>query len=439
MILLAPAPLHPSPSCVQPHVACPEAVLPVSIERNCAFLGRGILCASATCVALGRRRQTSGQSTQLCGKADSNSEFSDLSTVANFGCDDTGCAVDENFKGALPLKEDPSAEFASTEVAEVSRFLARPGDFTYAVTEVTSEGQVRSMTITRGELLTETGLRPRDLRAVSVPLNGSDVGPMLSGRRTGLLIGLGGVRAVVEEARALLFGPRSRDQIRFLRVLENQKRALAEGAGTSQASSFRMVFVESALLALSRRLASRLSEIRQSTEPKLRAPPVLREPDLEEVRQLRRNLVRCASQASAVSSALLSRLDGDEAKLLAVSDDPASHDEWEALLESYLQAYSELSRQCTSLLQDIEDFEGSASLALQARRLRVEQFELSLVIASVSIAAGGIVPGAMGMNLLSGYESSDVAFRLALLLTFCVVICLFLTIRFLAARQGFLL
>jgi len=210
-------------------------------------------------------------------------------------------------------------------------------------------------------------------------------------------------------------------------------------SGTSQASSFRMVFVESALLALSRRLASRLSEIRQSTEPKLRAPPVLREPDLEEVRQLRRNLVRCASQASAVSSALLSRLDGDEAKLLAVSDDPASHDEWEALLESYLQAYSELSRQCTSLLQDIEDFEGSASLALQARRLRVEQFELSLVIASVSIAAGGIVPGAMGMNLLSGYESSDVAFRLALLLTFCVVICLFLTIRFLAARQGFLL
>ena len=43
-----------------------------------------------------------------------------------------------------------------------------------------------------------------------------------------------------------------------------------------------MVFVESALLALSRRRASRLSEIRQRCEPKLRAPPVLREQDLEE-------------------------------------------------------------------------------------------------------------------------------------------------------------
>lgn len=40
------------------------------------------------------------------------------------------------------LHEDPSAEFISTEAAEVSRFLARPGDFTYAVTEVTAEGRV---------------------------------------------------------------------------------------------------------------------------------------------------------------------------------------------------------------------------------------------------------------------------------------------------------
>ena len=104
--------------------------------------------------------------------------------------------------------------------------------------------------------------------------------------------------------------------------------------------------MESALLALSRRLAFRLSEIRQRCEPKLRAPPVLREQDLEEVRQLRRSLVRCASQASAVASALLSRLDGDEAKLLAASDAvEGSKDEWEALLEAYLQAYSELSRQ----------------------------------------------------------------------------------------------
>ncbi|CAE7366562.1 FCPE [Symbiodinium natans] len=103
-----------------------------------------------------------------------------------------------------------------------------------------------------------------------------------------------------------------------------------------------------------------------------------------------------------------------------------------------LAAYSELSRQCSSLLQDIEDFEASTNLALQARRLRVEQFELSLVIASVSIAAGGLVPGAMGMNLLSGYESADGAFRFAILVTLAVVLVLFFTIRLLAAKQGFL-
>lgn len=52
----------------------------------------------------------------------------------------------------------------------------------------------------------------------------------------------------------------------------------------------------------------------------------------------------------------------------------------------------------------------------------MEQFELSLVIASVSIAAGGLVPGAMGMNLLSGYESSEQAFRVAVLVTLCVAL-----------------
>ena len=55
-----------------------------------------------------------------------------------------------------------------------------------------------------------------------------------------------------------------------------------------------------------------------------------------------------------MSSALLSRLDGDEAKLLAGSDAAeGNQDEWEALLEAYLTAYSELSRQCNELLQDV--------------------------------------------------------------------------------------
>lgn len=400
----------------------------------------------ATGYALRRPRTCSG-------RLASDKEDSDLSTWANAGCDDTGCSVDvqeadRNFPegpGPTRLWEDPSAEFVSTETEEVSRFLSRPADFAYVVTEVTAAGKVRSMSITRGDLLSKTSLRPRDLRAVSVrPPPGADAGPMLSSRQAGLLIGLGGVRAVVEEDRALLFGPGNRDQSRFLRVLENQRRAGAErGEGAAPLGSFRMVFVESALLALSRRLASRLLEIRQRMEPKLLAPPVLREPDLEEVRQLRRSLVRCSSQASAVSSALLSRLDGDEAALLAAGDGQtgelsASRNEWEAMLEAYLQAYSELSRQCSSLLQDIEDFEASTNLALQARRLRVEQFELSLVIASVSIAAGGLVPGAMGMNLLSGYESADGAFRAALLMTLAVVLVLFFTIRFLASTQGFL-
>lgn len=408
-----------------------------------------------------------------CGVG-SDLDIEGTGALADFGCDENGCTVEgldleaegpakpdlpaqstrdfqfpvgwiqENSAQRQKLFEDPSGEFASVKASEVTRFLARPTSFIYNIVEVTSGGEIRKRSITRGDLLKMTGLRPRDLRAVAVqPVPGSDAAPMLAARRSFLLIGIGGVRALVEHDRALLFGPPSKDRARFLRLLENQRRALFDGEienASALSVNFRMIFVESALLALSRRLDSTLLQIRQSGEPKLRAPPVLRERDLEEVRQLRRSLGRAASQASAVSSALLSRLDSDEAVQLAGGEgaDDAVCDEWEAMLEAYLQAYSQLSRECVSLQRDMEDFEGSTSLALQARRLRVEQFELSLVIASVSVGAGGIVPSAMGMNLLSGYENSDVAFRVALLATMSVVLTLFFLIRTAASKQGFL-
>ena len=39
----------------------------------------------------------------------------------------------------------------STSVEEVSRFLARPKDFAYQVSEISAAGRIRSMTITRQE------------------------------------------------------------------------------------------------------------------------------------------------------------------------------------------------------------------------------------------------------------------------------------------------
>lgn len=201
-----------------------------------------------------------------------------------------------------------------------------------------------------------------------------------------------------------------------------------------------MLVVESALLALNRKLSSRLLEIREATEPKLRNPPALLEPDLEEVRQQRRMLVRCASQASAVSSALLSRLDnGDLVPEAAGGEaDQDVVDEWETMLEVYLLAYSEISRECSSLLSDIEDFEESISLTLQTRRLRVEQFELSLVITSLSVSTAALVPSIFGMNLLSGQETKENVFGLAALVTLIICLALALGLRWLASTGGFL-
>jgi len=353
----------------------------------------------------------------------------DLVDMAEYGCDERGCIVDAGFY------EDPSSEFASSEPNEVRRFRNRPAEFVYEMEEVTTSGGLQTVNVSRGELLELTKLRPRDLRAVAVPpLPGADTAPVLASRRGTLLVGLGGVRAIVQPDNALIFGPASS---RFLRVFGNQ-------LGTVPPPNFKIAFVESALLALSRSLDAQLMEVRRVAEPRLKGPSLMGEADYEAIRLQRRTLVRSMSQATAVSSQLLSRIDdGDWLEELACQECAiaADADEWEAMLEVYLQSYNEVSRECASLLRDIEDFEGAVSLSLQTRRLRLEQFELSLVISSVSVGVGGLLPGTMGMNLANGYETSPVGppFWAAVATMLLIVVTLFGVLRGLAVERGLLL
>ena len=122
MILLAPVPLRQSPQLAPETVQPGKSVQSVqSTGRICGVSGYGVLFASAACR---RRRSGHTQSTHLCAGQEGQegqeaetdsflhstsriSKISNLSTVANFGCDDTGCTVDESINGAtLPLKED---------------------------------------------------------------------------------------------------------------------------------------------------------------------------------------------------------------------------------------------------------------------------------------------------------------------------------------------
>jgi len=355
-----------------------------------------------------------------------------LIDFAEFGCNEDGCDVD--FDDAPQprtvggLIEDPSSEFASIVLADVQRYIAKPASFAYNVLEVSDSGRIQEVSITRGELLESSSLRARDLRAVVVQqAQGSDAGPVLAIRNNTVLLGLAELRAVVQPTRALLFGPPTKDRKRFLRVLQFQRKSMPE-------LDFNLVFVESALLALSRKLDSNLLEIRRKTEPILRVAFNCRDMNLETVRFQRRALVRCASQASAISSSLLARLDGGS----LISEGGPSAQDWETMLEVYLQAYSAISRNCASLLDDIEEFEGSAALALQSMRLRVEQFEIYLVIVSVSIAACGLLPSAMGMNLTNGYEQGNSAFLVAILATLVAFTTSFFFIKNIAEQQDLL-
>jgi len=367
--------------------------------------------------------------------------------LESFGCDEDICVVE-----ALPelidgpsLWEDPSGEFVAVQRAAVEESNGNTSsassspvrddpaapikDFVYGALELTSSSrEIRYVTVRRSQLLEDSSLRPRDLRAVVLePLPGSDTNTVVRPRRESLLACLGSVRAIVRKDRALLFGNGSNERSRFLRIHANQRQE-------SENATFVMCFLESALLSLQRLLDARLLNIRKVVEPILQKPVGLQETTLEEVRQQRRSLLRCRDQAASVSSLLLTRADnGDTVKLAEVDGSDAS--EWDGLLEVYLQAYGEIARECERLLGDIEDFEESTNLKLQSRRLRIEEFELSLVITSVSVGSAALLPGIFGMNLLTGIENEEGMFQLATFGSLSIGLSFFLGLRHLADKQ----
>lgn len=343
-----------------------------------------------------------------------------------------------------------------------SASFERPGELRLQATELTSDGVMRSVKLSRKELTATSGICARELR--SLLLVGNHLpqvtwqsehmeltrGSMLSNfstkrsiifslRDSALLLSLGSIRGIVEPSRVLLFrragdiqdvsfGDGGRGE--FLSTL---RKSLSESNG---AGNFIIRCADIALVTVVSQLDIRIRQLRRLADPVINAEKLtLKEVELEQIRQHRSSLVKCAAEASDVCLALLACLNGNDGSSAECMVGDA-HVEWETMVESYLQAYSECYDECARLLGRIDDFERSTSLAIQARRLHIEEFELSLVIGAVSIAAGAIVPGWMGMNVPNFYESSDHAFKFCVFMTLLVSNSVYFGVRCLAQCRG---
>eukprot|EP00928_Gymnodinium_smaydae_P080040 TRINITY_DN63839_c0_g1_i1.p1 TRINITY_DN63839_c0_g1~~TRINITY_DN63839_c0_g1_i1.p1 ORF type:complete len:404 (+),score=88.92 TRINITY_DN63839_c0_g1_i1:63-1274(+) len=320
----------------------------------------------------------------------------------------------------------------------------------YEFTEFREDGRCVSRRSTHAQLLERTRLTHQELHSVMFARSLSTT-PSRSLRRSSrsccaegddqaravdlvrkssassILLFLQNMRAVIDVNGALIFGDTwAREDISAV-YLEQRRRCLR------RQPPFAQVFVESALLLMGNAFEASIKDVYMATRPILDAPLDLRELNMETVRRQRNLLLNYKDLVTTVSASLDSCLSSQP--LGDAGDEVVS---WDALFGRFMHCYSDLADTSSKLLVELEDFEESASLAMQARRLSMEDFELVLVMASVSIATGAVVPGALGMNLINFNEQNPVSFKWACIITAGTIALVFSLLTMLKKRSGVL-
>lgn len=82
------------------------------------------------------------------------------------------------------------------------------------------------------------------------------------------------------------------------------------------------------------------------------------------------------------------------------------HDEVEMMVENYVKQIDTLHSEVTSTLRAVKATENVTQIRLDAMRNRILRLEVFLNLGAVSVATGGLVAGAFGMNLHTGLEET---------------------------------
>lgn len=86
------------------------------------------------------------------------------------------------------------------------------------------------------------------------------------------------------------------------------------------------------------------------------------------------------------------------------------HDEIEMMLENYVKQIDTVYSEVTSALRAVKTTETATQIRLDAMRNRVLRLDVFLNLGAVSVGVGGLVAGAFGMNLTSGFEEDIYTF-----------------------------
>ena len=283
-----------------------------------------------------------------------------------------------------------------------------------------SKGSIKTISglFKKSELCSHHGLQPRDLRKIDsrVP----NLVPTILARRTGILVNILHIRAMVKSDAVLLFesyhtsNPRLHSA--FVYNLEHNLRQNA----SSLPYEFRAL--ESILASVLDALRSELSWLRIVVDDLLEA--LEDDIDREKLRmllQISRKLNGFLSRSRGVKVAVTEVLENDgDMALMYLTDAQKGHlkteksnlEDLELLLESFEKQVEEVISEIDQICANVNNTQEIVELILDSNRNRLLTLDLGTSIVTLGVSAATLFVGLFGMNLTSHLEEHPHAFYL---------------------------
>ncbi|WFD45299.1 Inner membrane magnesium transporter MRS2 [Malassezia psittaci] len=284
-----------------------------------------------------------------------------------------------------------------------------------------SKGQVKSISglFRKLDLCSHHGLEARDLRKIDsrVP----NLVPTILARRSGILINILHIRAMIKSDAVLLFDSYGTNDTSL-----NSAFVYNLGHNLRQTSSnlpYEFRALESIFASVLDALRSELSWLRLVVDDVLE---MLEEDiDREKLRmllQITRKLHGFLSRSRSIKQATAEVLDNDEDMALmyltAAKDghpmtEQSKMEELELLLESFEKQVEEVVAEVDGMYANANNTQEIAELMLDSSRNRLLSMDLRISIVTLGFTIATFIAGLFGMNLVSGFEEHPYAFYVA--------------------------
>ncbi|KAI3614612.1 hypothetical protein CBS9595_003883 [Malassezia furfur] len=326
-------------------------------------------------------------------------------------------AVRAYASGAAKATDDASSARTQESLSSMGSAQLSP-HILLRCTILDSKGQVKSISglFRKSDLCAHHGLEPRDLRKIDsrVP----NLVPTILARRSGILINILHIRAMVKSDAVLLFDSYGNNDTRLNSVFVYNLEYNLRLSSSKLPYEFRAL--ESIFASVLDALRSELSWLRLVVEDVLET--LEDDIDREKLRmllQISRKLHGFLSRSRSIKTAVAEVLDNDEDMALMYltaakeghpRDDKSNMEELELLLESFEKQVEEVVAEIDSMYANVNNTQEIAELMLDSNRNRILSMELRIGIVTLGFTMATFIAGLFGMNLVSGLETHPYAF-----------------------------